>query len=85
MILTRSFSNAFCPNAPALDRFSYLPFGLGPRVCIGAHLALIEMTLAVALIVRSFRIEFIESRPVLPVLVVTTQPDHAPRFRLRRR
>src|SRR5262249_54278518 len=35
----------FLPGAPAPDRFSYLPFGIGPRVCIGAQFALTEATL----------------------------------------
>ncbi len=73
------------PGAPPVNRYAYLPFGLGPRVCIGAHFALTEATLALAGLVGSFRIELASSRPVLPVAVVTTQPDHAPVFRLRRR
>ena len=75
----------FLPGALAVDRFAYLPFGVGPRVCIGAHFALTEATLVLAELMRSFRIELVTSRPVLPVAVVTTQPDHAPLFRLHRR
>jgi cytochrome P450 len=75
----------FLPGAPVVDRFAYLPFGVGPRVCIGAHFALTEATLVLAELMRSFRIELVTSRPVLPVAVVTTQPDHAPLFHLNRR
>lgn len=75
----------FLPGAPAIDRFAYLPFGVGPRVCIGAHFALTEAVLALAKIVGAFRIALIDQRPVLPMGVVTTQPDHAPPFRLVRR
>jgi unspecific monooxygenase len=75
----------FLPGASAVDRFGYLPFGVGPRVCIGAHFALTEATLVLAELMRSFRIELVTSRPVLPVAVVTTQPDHAPLFQLHRR
>jgi unspecific monooxygenase len=75
----------FLPGASAVDRFAYLPFGVGPRVCIGVHFALTEATLVLAELMRSFRIELMTTRPVLPVAVVTTQPDHAPLFRLHRR
>jgi cytochrome P450 len=75
----------FLPGAPPVDRFAYLPFGVGPRVCIGAHFALMEATLVLASLVRRFRIELVDPRPVVPVAVVTTQPDRAPLFRLARR
>ena len=75
----------FLPGAPPVDRYSYLPFGVGPRICIGAHFALTEATLALASLVRNFRIELIDSEPVLPVAIVTTQPDRRPSFRLHRR
>jgi unspecific monooxygenase len=75
----------FLPGASAVDRFAYLPFGVGPRVCIGAHFALTEATLVLAELMRSFRIELVTDRPVVPVAVVTTQPDHAPLFQLHRR
>ncbi|GEO18832.1 cytochrome P450 [Microvirga aerophila] len=75
----------FLPGASAIERFAYLPFGVGPRVCIGAHFALTEATLVLAELMRSFRIELMTTQPVLPVAVVTTQPDHAPLFHLHLR
>jgi len=75
----------FMPGAPQPDRFAYLPFGVGPRVCIGAQFALTEATLALAKIVASFSIELISTRPVMPLGVVTTQPDYSPEFRVARR
>jgi len=72
----------FLPGAPPPDRFAYLPFGVGPRVCIGAHFALVEATLALAKIVGAFRIELIDPEPVMPIGIVTTQPDRSPPFRL---
>jgi unspecific monooxygenase len=70
----------FLPPAPPPDRFAYLPFGAGPRVCIGAHFALVEATLALAKLVAVFRIELIDKAPVIPQGVVTTQPDRSPAF-----
>lgn len=75
----------FMPDAPPPERFAYLPFGAGPRVCIGAHFALVEAVLALARLVGTFRIELIDTAPVIPVGVVTTQPDRSPRFRLTQR
>jgi cytochrome P450 len=70
----------FMPPAPPPDRFAYLPFGVGARVCIGAHFALVEATLALAKMIGAFKIELIDKAPVLPVGVVTTQPDRSPMF-----
>jgi cytochrome P450 len=70
----------FMPPAPPPDRFAYLPFGVGARVCIGAHFALVEATLALAKMIGAFRLELLDKEPVMPVGVVTTQPDRSPMF-----
>ncbi|CAN5543724.1 cytochrome P450 [soil metagenome] len=75
----------FMPGMAAPDRFAYLPFGVGARVCIGAHFAIVEATLALAKIIGAFRVTLQDHTPVLPVGVVTTQPDHSPMFRIERR
>ncbi|HKM68993.1 MAG TPA: cytochrome P450 [Stellaceae bacterium] len=75
----------FLPGAPAPDRFAYLPFGVGPRVCIGAQFALTEATLVLARMIQAFQIERADHEPVMPVAIVTTQPDHPPLFRVRPR
>jgi cytochrome P450 len=75
----------FMPGTPPPDRFAYLPFGVGARVCIGAHFALVEATLALAKIIGAFRVELLDKEPVMPVAVVTTQPDRSPMFRIERR
>jgi unspecific monooxygenase len=72
----------FMPPAPPPDRFAYLPFGVGARVCIGAHFALVEATLALAKMIGAFKVELVDKAPVMPVGVVTTQPDRSPMFRI---
>ena len=72
----------FLPGTPPPERCAYLPFGMGPRVCIGAQFALTEATLVLAAMIRTFHIERAENEPVVPVAVVTTQPDHPPLFRV---
>jgi cytochrome P450 len=81
--------NAFIPkrfmSAEAPDRFAYLPFGAGPRVCIGAPFAQAESVLALARLIGAFRVELVDTEPVIPHGVVTTQPGHSPMFRITRR
>ena len=82
--------NAFIPkrfmSAEVPDRFAYLPFGAGPRVCIGAPFAQAESVLALARLIGAFRVELADqTTPVIPLGVVTTQPDHSPMFRITRR
>jgi unspecific monooxygenase len=75
----------FMPGTPPPDRFAYLPFGVGARICIGAHFALVEATLALAKMIGAFRVELLDKEPVMPIGVVTTQPDRSPMFRITRR
>jgi cytochrome P450 len=75
----------FLPPALPPDRFAYLPFGIGPRVCIGAQFALTEATLVLATVIQTFHVERADDTPVTPRAVVTTQPDHPPPFRLQLR
>ena len=58
----------------AIDRFTYLPFGAGPRKCIGSTFALQEATLVLASIVKRFRFELKPGHPVWPMLRVTLRP-----------
>lgn len=58
----------------AIDRFAYLPFGAGPRKCIGATFALQEATLVLAAIVKHFRLELKPGHAVWPMLRVTLRP-----------
>ncbi|WFU41213.1 cytochrome P450 [Bradyrhizobium sp. CB82] len=78
--------NAFIPKrfmaATPPDRFAYLPFGAGPRVCIGAPFAQAESVLALARLIGEFRVELVDTAPVIPLGIVTTQPDHSPMFRI---
>jgi cytochrome P450 len=72
----------FLAGADPPARFSYLPFGAGPRACVGAQFALTESVLVLARLVQAFRIELADDRPLLPLATITLQPDHSPPFRL---
>ncbi len=75
----------FLPDAAPPPRFAYLPFGAGPRVCVGAQFALTEAVLVLAAMIQAFEVELAEPGPVMPVGVITTRPDHPPAFRLHPR
>lgn len=72
----------FLPDAPQPPKFAYLPFGAGPRVCVGAQFALTEAAIVLATLIRAFAVELDDPEPVLPVAVVTLQPNRAATFRL---
>ena len=59
----------------AIDRFAYLPFGAGPRVCIGASFSLQEAVIVLATIVRGVRLDLVEGHEVVPVHRITLRPQ----------
>jgi cytochrome P450 len=66
-------------------RFSYLPFGVGPRVCVGAQFALTEAVLVLAAAIKRFRVTLADNAPVLPAAAILSHPDRAAPFRLEAR
>jgi cytochrome P450 len=76
----------FSPERSAdRDRWQYMPFGGGPRSCIGDHFAMLEATLALATIIRRADIRSLDDD--FPLAVPFTMVAAAPircRVRLRR-
>ena len=69
----------------AIHRFAYLPFGAGPRICIGMAFAMQEATVALAAIVRRFRLELDAGAEVHPLARITLRPKNGLKMRLCRR
>ncbi|WP_372884463.1 cytochrome P450 [Shimia sp.] len=59
----------------AIDRYAYLPFGDGPRICIGASFAIQEALLILATLMARFRFDLVPGRPPEPVMILTLRPD----------
>jgi cytochrome P450 len=68
-----------------IDRYAYLPFGAGPRICIGAAFALQEAAIVLAHIMRSFVLEVRKGYLVKPAQHITLRPEGGLPMVLRRR
>ena len=56
------------------DRYQYLPFGAGPRVCVGANFAMMQAGIILATLVQNFRFTQDQPRP-RPIMTMTVRPD----------
>jgi cytochrome P450 len=72
-------------QSAARPRFAYLPFGGGPRVCIGAQLALTEVSLLVATIAQRYRLKLVGGQDIVLLHRVTQRPRDGIRMQLERR
>lgn len=76
----------FLPGArERIHRFAYLPFGAGPRVCIGASFSLQEAAIILAHVMRSFSFELQNNHKITPVQRITLRPAGGLPMILRRR
>jgi len=71
-------------SSPWTSGGAYLPFGAGPRICIGAVFALAEAQIMLATVLQHYTLGIENQRPVMPVARLTTQPSYAPMFELER-
>lgn len=69
----------------AIDRFAFLPFGVGPRTCIGGSYAMQTMTILLATIVRRYRLDLAPGHRVWPLHRVALVPQGGLPMMLNRR
>jgi cytochrome P450 len=70
--------DAFRPErflGPPPARYAYLPFGVGPRICIGAAFAVQEAVIILATLLARFRFAPVPGRDPRPVMILTLRPE----------
>ncbi len=67
--------NFAAPQAAARPRFVYLPFGAGPRICIGMAFAMAEAVLILATLARRFRFDLVPGAKIEPIAKITLRPQ----------
>jgi cytochrome P450 len=66
-------------------KFAYLPFGAGPRQCIGNHFALVEAQLIVATLAQRYRLHLVPGHRVEPWPLITLRPRFGMPMAIERR
>src|SRR5205807_2267859 len=66
----------FAPKAiAARSRYAFLPFAVGPRTCIAAPLAMMQLHVAVAILAQRFRFRLVAGHAVEPAGWTTLRPN----------
>jgi cytochrome P450 len=85
----------FWPNADTFNpnRFlantkfgsAYIPFGLGPRVCVGNHLAMLELQLLLSMMIQRYDLRLVKEDPPENEFTITLKPKNGLAMRIARR
>ena len=70
-----AFDPARFADPKSIDRFAYLPFGDGPRICIGASFALQEAVIILATLLARHKFTLTPGKAPKPVMILTLRPE----------
>jgi cytochrome P450 len=73
------------PETAESQRSAYIPFSMGPRVCLGAAFAMQESTLILAELIRRFRFDPVEGPDPVPRMRLSLRADREIRLRVSER
>jgi cytochrome P450 len=73
------------PESEESQRCAYMPFGLGPRVCLGASFAMQEGVLILASLARRYKVEPDPTHEPKPIGRITVRSENGVRVKLTRR
>src|SRR5258708_24909862 len=68
-----------------LPRYSYLPFGIGPHVCIGQPFGMMEVALILTTIARRWQLTLVRDQEIVPEPLITLRPKNGIRVTLEAR
>lgn len=66
------------------NRFAFMPFGAGPRACIGMSFVMLEMQLLLAYLIPRFTFDVPDASEILPIARMTIRPDRPVWMSVRR-
>jgi cytochrome P450 len=69
-------------NEAKMVRYSYFPFGAGPRVCSGQHLAMMEAEVLLATIIQRYQLELLPGQTIIPEPFITIRPKYGARMKV---
>lgn len=68
-----------------IHRFAYIPFGAGPRICIGMGFAMQEALICLSAIVSRYRLSLVPGHPVVPLARLTLRPEFGLKMTVEKR
>ncbi len=90
---THHMSDLF-PNPEAFDpsrwetitptAYEYNPFSAGPRICIGAGFAMMEIKIILAMLLQRYRLEFVPENPIDRAGTIVMRPKHGMTMRVHK-